>query len=329
MCPPLDFADRESIKLRPFVEALLADFDKRAQARHVTLDALVFSDVLEADIGLLRRLLARLVGDAVRRAPAGTSVSLVVSPRGRYTEFRVADERASTAAVREKVCDADACGLGGDGLGLTFCRVAAEAHGGRLSVVECDAGTVVCLAFPTQARTSAATQSGVDVVAASEVVESERSPARRESGIYAQADELPSTAAARTVLVVDDEALVRTFVARALKKKGNIVVEADCAERAVEILQAHQQSISLLLSDVGLPGLSGAELVRHASLLIPGLPTLLMSATPKEALVCAGLIATDTYLLEKPFAIADLLAKVEELQNSRSYQLQHRALGSG
>jgi DNA-binding response OmpR family regulator len=165
-------------------------------------------------------------------------------------------------------------------------------------------------------------------MAASEVVESERSPARRESGIYAQADELPSTSAARTVLVVDDEALVRTFVARALKKKGNIVVEADCAERAIEILQAHQQSISLLLSDVGLPGLSGAELVRHASLLIPGLPTLLMSATPKEALVCAGLIATDTYLLEKPFALADLLAKVEELQNSRSYHLR-RALGSG
>lgn len=327
MCPPLDFADRESIKLRPFVESLLADFDKRAQARHVTLDALVFSDVLEADVGLLRRLLARLVGDAVSRAPAGTSVSLVVSPRDQYTEFRVADERAGNAW--EKVCAGDARGLGGDGLRLTFCRVAAEAHGGRLSVAESDAGTVVCLAFPSQVRTSAATQSGVDVPATSEVTESERSLARRESGIYAQAEELPSTAAARTVLVVDDEELVRTFIARALKKKGNVVVEADCAERAVDILQAHQQSISLLLSDVGLPGLSGAELVRHASLLIPGLPTLLMSATPKEALVCAGLIATDTYLLEKPFAIADLLAKVEELLNSRSYPMQRRSLRSG
>ena len=325
MCPPLDFADRESIKLRPFVEALLADFDSRAQARHVTLDALVFSDVLEADAGLLRRLLARLVGDALRRAPAGTTVSLVVSPRGRYTEFRVADERTGILAETcENGCDADASGFRRDGFGLTFCRVAAETHGGRLSVTESDAGTVVCLAFPSQVRTTAATQSGVDAAATNEETESEGSVARRESGIYAQA-----TAAPPTVLVVDDEQLVRTFIARALKRKGNSVVEADCAERALEILRANQQRISLLISDVGLPGVSGAELVRQAPLLIPGLQTLLMSATPKEALVCEGLLAIDAYLLEKPFAIADLLAKVDELLHSRSYRVRSCALSSG
>ncbi len=161
MIPTHYVVHHDPIKLRAFVESLLAEFESSAQARHVGLDALVFSDTLKGDVSLVRQLLTGLVGEAVRRAPAGTNVSLVVSPHGRYIEFRVADEGPGIAVgTRPKGLDAGAGGLREDGSGLTRCMLAAEANGGRLSVAETDAGTVVCLALPSQVGRSASNQPG-------------------------------------------------------------------------------------------------------------------------------------------------------------------------
>jgi CheY-like chemotaxis protein len=71
--------------------------------------------------------------------------------------------------------------------------------------------------------------------------------------------------------------------------------------------------ISLLLSDVQMPGASGVELLRRARMLMPELPALLMSASDKDSLAQEGILVGDTFLYQKPFAIADLLAKLEEL----------------
>ena len=90
-------AVRQTIKVRAFVEALMPDLELSARTRRVRLEALVFSDELKADANLLRRLLTVLIGEALRRAPSETIVTLVVSPCGRHTEFRVADQRAGTA----------------------------------------------------------------------------------------------------------------------------------------------------------------------------------------------------------------------------------------
>ena len=58
------------------------------------------------------------------------------------------------------------------------------------------------------------------------------------------------------VLVVDDEPLIRSFIRRALKARGYDVLEAGSAQDALEILKARHATISLLLTDVGLPGAS-------------------------------------------------------------------------
>jgi two-component system cell cycle sensor histidine kinase/response regulator CckA len=115
------------------------------------------------------------------------------------------------------------------------------------------------------------------------------------------------------VLVVDDEPLIRAFVARALRGAGYDVLEAGSAERATELLAQEGGSLSLLLSDVGLPGASGAELAEHAQRDFPSLPTQLMSATPKHRLVSEGVLPNSVDLLQKPFEVADLLHRVEEL----------------
>jgi len=136
-----------------------------------------------------------------------------------------------------------------------------------------------------------------------------RSPKRVHSEVRLRAQPL----ARRRVLVVDDEPLIRLFVARALRAAGYEVIEADSAERAIELLRTEGDSLSLLLSDVGLPGASGAELVDHARRAFSSLPTQLMSATSKHWLVSQRVLKSDVDLLQKPFQLVDLLDRVDQL----------------
>lgn len=268
----------------------------------MTFEALTFADELEVDPNLLRRLLVSLIEHALRRAPDGTKVILVVSPRADCTEFRVADEGAPVPLdTRKRVFAPPAVGQHEHGLALTSCRLVAEAVGGRFGIADTTTGAVVCLALPTAASSS------------------HRVTNRAQSGIQLRGGGGGRETAVRTILVVEDEPLIRSFISRALKDEGYEVSEADCAELAMDRLMAY--SPLLLLSDVGLPGASGADLVRQAKLLNPRLATLLMSATPKHALVREGVITAETELLQKPFAIADLFARLDKLFST------HRAVG--
>lgn len=293
MSTPRNTPRHENIDVRAFIETLLAEFEVSAQSRHVTLDALVFSDALELDPTLLWCLLTDLVDDALRRAPTGTHVSLVVSQRGPYTEFRIADEGAGVALEpTDSVFDAG--GSREASAAIRRCRSTAEAYGGHLSVAEMNSGTVVCMGFPT-------------------LFDARPRFGPAESGTFRQAGQSTANTLRPTILVVDDEPLIRAFVLRALRDVKYNVLTADSAERASALLKAQPIPISLLLSDVGLPGKSGAELVRQTHLSWPGLPTLLMSARDKRSLVRDGVLDADTDLLQKPFTVKDLLAKLSEL----------------
>ena len=136
-----------------------------------------------------------------------------------------------------------------------------------------------------------------------------RSSDRKHSEIQLRAQ--PATP--RRVMVVDDEPLIRLFVARALQSSGYDVIDAGSAERAMELLASEGDSLSLLLSDVGLPGASGPQLLEHARRHFPDLPAQLMSATPKPWLVSERVLASDVDLLQKPFKVADLLERVDRL----------------
>lgn len=116
-----------------------------------------------------------------------------------------------------------------------------------------------------------------------------------------------------TVLVVEDEPLMRLFVVRALQGAGYDTLEADSAERALQLLEQVGPSIRSLVADVKLPGASGPELAEQARELVPGLPTLLMSGSGRHALVNERLVARDAEVLQKPFRIADLLSKLERI----------------
>lgn len=144
-------ANRVNIDARELCRVVLRDFAELARSKDVSLEAMSFAPALHADPKLLQRALANLVDNALRHVPVGGTVTLVVSPRPGYTEVRVGDNGPGVpAALREAVFDAyqvASSSLAGRGLGLTFCKVAVAAHGGRIWI-EDEPGTVVAMALP-------------------------------------------------------------------------------------------------------------------------------------------------------------------------------------
>jgi len=115
-----------------------------------------------------------------------------------------------------------------------------------------------------------------------------------------------------TVLVVEDEEMVRQLASHVLRRNGYAVLEAANAGEALLIGEKHEGAIDLLLSDVVMPRVSGADLARRLKSLRPELKVLFMSGYSEEAMVQHGLAELGSSVLEKPFTPQALLSEVRE-----------------
>lgn len=114
-----------------------------------------------------------------------------------------------------------------------------------------------------------------------------------------------------TILVVDDEVLVRMVVAESLTDAGFKVLEAGTAREGLALLEAHPE-ISALLTDVGLPGgMTGRELARAAHELHPQLPIIFMTGYDDEAHSGPALAGAEVLL--KPFSFDVMVRRIVEL----------------
>ena len=111
------------------------------------------------------------------------------------------------------------------------------------------------------------------------------------------------------VLVVEDMASVRLSVAEVLTDAGYRCTLAETIEQALDQLR-EEAGIQLLLTDVGLPGISGRELADMARAYRPGLPVLFMTGYAETALDRQAFLGSGMDMLIKPFQISELLAKV-------------------
>ena len=114
------------------------------------------------------------------------------------------------------------------------------------------------------------------------------------------------------MLVAEDEASVRRPVRRILEAKGFTVLEAADGEEALAIAARHDGGIDLLLTDVVMPNLGGAELARRLRALRPGIRVLFMTGYSAEAVATHGVLAPDSSLLQKPFTAEELMRRVDE-----------------
>ena len=116
------------------------------------------------------------------------------------------------------------------------------------------------------------------------------------------------------ILFVEDEESVRAFAVRALKKKGYNVIDSNSAENALEILEK-DKDFDLLLTDMVLPGISGATLTNKVKEMLPDISVILASGYSEDI---ARKEVDNTHEFEfitKPYSLGDLTAKVYEVLN--------------
>jgi PAS domain S-box-containing protein len=122
----------------------------------------------------------------------------------------------------------------------------------------------------------------------------------------------PAQGGAETILLVEDESVVRRAAARALKRAGYTVIEAQNAGEAL-LMFDQQAAIHMVLTDVVMPKMSGRQLVDQIHTRHPGMKVLYMSGYTDDAIVRNGVLEHGMPYLQKPFSIEGLLQAVRQV----------------
>jgi len=179
----------------------------------------------------------------------------------------------------------------GTGLGLAFIQGIARQAGGFVTIDTAPGkGTTVAVHFP---------------VASLPVVEKPPGPA-------APPPSAAPAVRAATILLVEDEAIVRNMAARTMTRAGYRVLSAGVPSEAITLFEQHAAEIALLVTDVVMPEMNGPALARRLSARRRDLPVLFMSGYSDS--IPADASGTErAAFLAKPFAPADLVSAVAEL----------------
>jgi len=210
---------------------------------------------------------------------------------GQYVMLAVSDtgsgiESAYLQRVFEPFFTTKAAGKG-TGLGLSMIYGFVKQSGGHISVYsEPGAGTTFRLYLPRSYDTATAT--------------------RR------VADARPVTGGHETVLLVEDDPMVRRYACDQLVSLGYSVIEAQSGAQALAILR-DGKPVDLMFTDVVMPGMSGRQLVDQAMALRPGLKVLFTSGYTENAIVHHGRLDPGVQLISKPYRREDLARRVREV----------------
>ena len=121
-----------------------------------------------------------------------------------------------------------------------------------------------------------------------------------------------------TILLVEDEDMVRSLAREILEAHGYAVSEARDSTEALCVCHTHSGSIHLLVTDVVMPGMSGRELAARLGTIHPETKVLYMSGYTDDAVVRHGVLNAGLAFLQKPFSANAFLGKVREVLDSPS-----------
>jgi PAS domain S-box-containing protein len=180
----------------------------------------------------------------------------------------------------------------GTGLGLSMVHGFVRQSGGQVRVYsEVGEGTTMCLYFPRFVGELDETDQAVE------------SPLFDHGG-------------GETVLVIDDEPTVRMLIVEVLAEAGYHPIEADDGPSGLKILQSDLR-IDLLITDVGLPGgMNGRQVADAARTTRPDLKVLFVTGFAENAVVGNGHLDAGMEIITKPFAMADLADKINQMLES-------------
>ena len=242
-----------------------------------------------ADVGQLGQVLVNLALNARDAMPQGGTLSIVTTNEDGDAVITVADtghgmDEQTRARIFEPFFSTKPVGEG-TGLGLAMVHGIVQQTGGEISVKSAPgSGTAFRISFPGT----------LDVPVVEVVAPLETSPRGSE-----------------TVLLVEDEDIVRRLVAMMLEGQGYRVLLADGPREALEV----SEPFDLLLTDIVMPSMSGPELADRMIEHQPGVGVLFTSGYSGSAVADRGALIAD--LLEKPFTIEELAHKVRDALDAR------------
>ena len=288
--------------------------------------------MVEADMHLTERVLFNLLSNAFKHTAAKDSIVVSVAPDGDKVRLSVTDTGEGIPADKLGLVFDRFYQLGdhssGTGIGLALVKSIVQLHGGTVGV-ESRMGeeTTFTVTLPLE-------QPGV------ELVEAEDAGKYREqfNGIHAysgfsrreteQLELMTDTEEQRpTVLVVDDNESLRTFIASLLKDEYRLLLAADGKE-ALEV--AGRQLPDLVISDVMMPVMDGLAFCQalKAQLATSHIPVILLTAKNMEDQRAEGYASGADAYISKPFSEKVLLSRVGNLLKSR-LQLKQYYLENG
>ena len=274
-----------------------------------------------ADPGQIEQVLMNLVVNARDALPEGGKIiietaNVYLDPksaakhisveRGVYVMLAVSDTGTGMdAAVQERIFEpfftTKEVGKG-TGLGLSTVYGVVKQSGGNISVYsELGNGTSFKVYLP---RVDATTDT-----------------ARAES------EAAHISVGTETVLVVEDEEIVRRMTRQILEASGYAVLEAASGHEALEICRVHVGPVHLLLTDVVMPHMSGPRLSEEVVKICPSISVLYMSGYTDNAIVHQGVLQAGMPFLQKPFTPDALAIKVRETLDSPQKKSPFPAFG--
>ncbi|HWT43243.1 MAG TPA: PAS domain-containing protein [Sphingopyxis sp.] len=265
---------------------------------------------INVDAGQLENALLNLCINARDAMPDGGKLTIETSNRwmdesaaimrgiepGQYVSLCVSDtgsgmDEATAARAFDPFFTTKPTGEG-TGLGLSMVYGFAAQSGGAARIyTEAGKGTMVCIYFPRHRDSSAPADE--TQIAASEPI--------------------PLSSRGETILLVDDEPLVRMLAAEQLEDLGYHVIEAEDGPSALRLL-AGGDPISLLITDVGLPGgMNGRQLAETVRETLPDLEILFITGYAENAVLNHGHLAPGMHVMTKPFQMDSFARRVKAL----------------
>jgi PAS domain S-box-containing protein len=261
----------------------------------------------KVDVGSFEQVLMNLAVNARDAMIGGGKLTLATSnvvlgpeyckahpgtPPGRYVLLSASDTGCGmTEDVLARVFEPffTTKGLGeGTGLGLSMCHGIVQQAGGNIAVEsELGRGTTFMVYLPR-------------------VFGAQPEPAL-------QSVKPPATGGAETILVVEDETVILQVARMVLSALGYRVLTAADGVEALELVKNTEQPIHLLVTDVVMPKLGGADLAKALTELRPGLRVLYSSGYTDNAIADHGVLEEGVNFLQKPYTASDLASRVREV----------------
>ncbi len=309
----LAFSRQQALEMKPLdLNSAILSFEKilrRTLHENVAISTTLEPSIgtIQADVGQIEQILMNLAVNAQDAMPEGGALFIETSQvhldetyasmhkgsaSGDYVLLAVSDtgtgmDRDVLDHLFEPFFTTKAPGKG-TGLGLSTVYGIVKQHGGYIMAYsEPGAGTTFRIYFPLSGSPSLH-------------VPGERN---RPAGI-------PGT---ETVLVIEDEELVRELVTGIMREAGYTVLQAGDARSAHDLVTTYAGEIHLVISDMILPDATGTELFEQLSGVRPGMKVLYMSGYTPDVISRVGQLGPEAHFIQKPFSLHEFSHKVRKV----------------